>query len=131
NFLALLGWSEGSDKEIYSLNELVEAFDLARVNRAGAKFDPEKNKWFNHQYLVQKSNEELAVFLKPVLEEKGLTVPNETIVKVVGLVKERANLTTDLFELDRKSTRLNSSHVKISYAVFCLKKKKHTQEKRR
>src|SRR5690554_4647081 len=78
NFLALLGWSEGSDKEIYSLNELVEAFDLARVNRAGAKFDPEKNKWFNHQYLVQKSNEELAVFLKPVLEEKGLTVPNET-----------------------------------------------------
>lgn len=99
NFLALLGWSEGSDKEIYSLNELVEAFDLARVNRAGAKFDPEKNKWFNHQYLVQKSNEELAVFLKPVLEEKGLTVPNETIVKVVGLLKERANLTTDLFEL--------------------------------
>ena len=57
NFLALLGWNDGTDKELYSLEELVQSFDLARVNKAGAKFDPEKNKWFNHQYLITKNDE--------------------------------------------------------------------------
>lgn len=99
NFLALLGWNDGTDKELYSLDELIDAFEITRVNKSGAKFDPEKNKWFNHQYLVQKTNEELATYLKPILDSKGIEISNETLIKIVGLVKERANLTTELFDL--------------------------------
>lgn len=99
NFLALLGWNDGTDKEIYTLNELIESFDLTRVNKSGAKFDPEKNKWFNHQVLVTKTNAELASFLKPVLETKEIKADDAKIEKVVGLVKDRANLTTELFNL--------------------------------
>lgn len=99
NFLALLGWNDGTDKEIFSLNELIDAFDLSRVNKSGAKFDPEKNKWFNHQVLVQKSNSELATYLQPVLAENGITATNDKIEKIVGLVKDRADLITDLYSL--------------------------------
>src|SRR5690606_12434670 len=98
NFLALLGWNDGTDKEIFTLDELVQAFDLARVNKSGAKFDPEKNKWFNHQILVHKENSELAMFLKPVLEQKQITATDETIEKLIGLVKDRADLITDLYD---------------------------------
>lgn len=99
NFLALLGWNDGTDKELFTLDELVESFDLARVNKSGAKFDPEKNKWFNHQFLVKKENSELAVYLQSVLNEKGITADNSVVEKVAGLVKDRANLTTDLYSL--------------------------------
>jgi glutamyl/glutaminyl-tRNA synthetase len=60
NFLALLGWNDGTDQELFSLEELAEKFDLNRVHKAGAKFDPEKNKWFNHQYLIQQNDADLA-----------------------------------------------------------------------
>jgi len=99
NFLALLGWNDGTDKEIFTLDELIQSFDLARVNKSGAKFDPEKNKWFNHQILVHKGNSELALFLKPILEEKGITSTDKTIERVIGLVKDRADLITDLYDL--------------------------------
>lgn len=99
NFLALLGWNDGTDKELFTLEELIESFDLARVNKSGAKFDPEKNKWFNHQFLVKKENSELAVYLQSVLNEKGITADNSVVEKVAGLVKDRANLTTDLYSL--------------------------------
>ena len=99
NFLALLGWNDGTEKELFTLNELIESFDLARVNKSGAKFDPEKNKWFNHQFLVKKENSELAVYLQSVLNEKGITADNSVVEKVAGLVKDRANLTTDLYTL--------------------------------
>ena len=99
NFLALLGWNDGTDKELFSLGELVASFDLNRVNKSGAKFDPEKNKWFNHQYLVQKSDEELAVLFAPIVKEKGIETTLETITKVIGHVKERANFVTDLWDL--------------------------------
>lgn len=99
NFLALLGWNDGTEKELFTLEELIESFDLARVNKSGAKFDPEKNKWFNHQFLVKKENSELAVYLQSVLNEKGITADNSVVEKVAGLVKDRANLTTDLYSL--------------------------------
>lgn len=99
NFLALLGWNQGIDKEIYSLDELIESFDLARVSKAGAKFDPEKNKWFNHQYLIKQSDEDLARVYLPVLEAKGITTDLVYVEKVISLVKERANFTNDFWEL--------------------------------
>lgn len=99
NFLALLGWNDGTDKELYSLDELVASFDLTRVNKSGAKFDPEKNKWFNHQVLIKKDDRELTKYLQPVLKEKGIYTQDAEVQKIIGLVKERANLTTDLFDL--------------------------------
>ncbi|GLB48169.1 glutamate--tRNA ligase [Neptunitalea lumnitzerae] len=98
NFLALLGWNDGTDKELFSLEELIAAFDLSRVNKSGAKFDPEKNKWFNHQYLQEKDDAEIATLFLPIVQSH--TTSNlETVTKVVSLVKERANFITDLWEL--------------------------------
>ena len=99
NFLALLGWNDGTDKEIYSLEELVEAFDLSRVNKSGAKFDPEKNKWFNHQYLIQADNGILATEFKKTLTEKSIEVSDEKLTTIVGLIKERANFVSDFWEM--------------------------------
>lgn len=99
NFLALLGWNQGTDQEIYSLDELVDVFDLSHVNKAGAKFDPKKNKWFNHQYLIKKSNTELAQIFQKELKNKGIDKSLDVVVKIVSLVKERANFVTELYEL--------------------------------
>src|SRR5690606_34923757 len=99
NFLALLGWNDGSDKEIYSLDELVESFDLSRVSKSGAKFDPEKNKWFNHQYLIKQNDDTLAKMYLPILEQKGIIATFDYVQKVVSLVKERANFVTDFWDL--------------------------------
>lgn len=99
NFLALLGWNDGTDKELFSMDELIKLFDLSRVNKSGAKFDPEKNKWFNHQYLIEKENADLLPYLKTVLNEKQIVVDDHKIEKIIGLIKDRANLTTDLFHL--------------------------------
>jgi glutamyl-tRNA synthetase len=99
NFLALLGWNDGTDQELFTLQELVEKFDLNRIHKAGAKFDPDKNKWFNHQYLQQKSDEELAKLFLPILKEKGFSTDLKFTTKIVSLVKERANFITDFWEL--------------------------------
>jgi glutamyl-tRNA synthetase len=69
NFLALLGWNDGTEKELFSLEELEKAFDLSRVHKAGAKFDPEKNKWFNHQYLVKQNDGDLAKSFQKIIAE--------------------------------------------------------------
>lgn len=98
NFLALLGWNDGTDKELFSLDELVASFDLNRVNKSGAKFDPEKNKWFNHQYLIGKSDKALANSFSKELEKRGVTTTLD-LERIVGLVKERANFVTDLWDL--------------------------------
>lgn len=98
NFLALLGWNDGTDKELFSLEELVEVFDLNRIHKAGAKFDPEKNKWFNHQYLIGKSDKALAISFSKDLEERGV-ITNLDLERVVGLVKERANFVNELWDL--------------------------------
>ena len=99
NFLALLGWNDGTDKELYSLEELVEAFDLSRVHKAGAKFDPDKNKWFNHQYLTLQSDDDLAKAFAPFLYEKGIDIDYTTLVKIVSSIKERANFVEEFWEL--------------------------------
>jgi glutamyl-tRNA synthetase len=98
NFLALLGWNDGSDQEIFTLEELCEKFDLNRVHKAGAKFDPEKNKWFNHHYLQEQSNENLAKAFASILSEKGISTSLD-LIKIVSLIKERADFITDFWEL--------------------------------
>lgn len=99
NFLALLGWNDGTDKELFSLEELVEAFDLNRVHKSGAKFDPEKNKWFNHQYLIKQNNEDLAKSFTPTLVEKGLDISKFDITRIVSLIKERAHFVSEFWDL--------------------------------
>jgi len=97
NMIALLGWNPGTEQEILSLDELVSLFSIDRVGKSGSKFDPEKARWFNHKYLVEKSDEELARLFAAVLEKKEIHAKNEFITKVVGLVKERANFIEDFW----------------------------------
>lgn len=99
NFLALLGWNDGTDKELFSLAELAQAFDLNRVHKAGAKFDPEKNKWFNHQYLIKKDDDSLAKAFAPIVYEKGIDVDYGTLARIVSLIKERAHFVSEFWEL--------------------------------
>ena len=99
NFLALLGWNDGTEQELFSLSELVEKFDLNRVHKAGAKFDPEKNKWFNHHYLMQQKDVDLAKAFTPILASKNIDTSKVDVVKIVSLVKERANFVTEFWEM--------------------------------
>jgi glutamyl-tRNA synthetase len=99
NMLALLGWNPGTEQEIFSLEELVEAFDLERVVKAGARFNPDKAQWFNQQYLRTKSDEELAKLFLPILEKEGVQTTSEKAATVCGLVKERAVFIRDFWEL--------------------------------
>lgn len=99
NFLALLGWNTGTDQELFTLDELVQLFDLERVHKAGAKFDPEKNKWFNHHYFQRQDNEALAKDFNHTLVEKGINKTLDYITEVVRLVKERAHFASELWEL--------------------------------
>lgn len=101
NFLALLGWNDGTEQELFSLEELAAKFDLNRVHKAGAKFDPEKNKWFNHQYLQKQSDESLAItFEKDVIARIGICDYSFVeMTKIVGLIKERAHFISEFWEL--------------------------------
>lgn len=101
NFLALLGWNPGDDTEIMSMDELISKFSLDHCSKSGAKFAFEKGKWFNHTYLQEISDKELAELFKPVLEANGVNpddFTDEYIAHVVGLVKGRANFVKDLWE---------------------------------
>lgn len=98
NMLAFLGWNPGTTQELFSLEELVEAFSLERVGKAGAKFDFDKTNWYNQQYLRMKSDEELARLLIPYLEEKGLPTDLSLVTKVCHLMKERAVFVKDMLE---------------------------------
>ncbi len=102
NFLALLGWNPGTEQEIFSLSELIEAFSLERVNKSGARFDPDKTKWYNQQYLQGRSDAELASLFSLVLADKeipSLARNDSWIEKVVSLIKERAVFVSDFWEL--------------------------------
>lgn len=99
NMLALLGWNPGTEQEIFSLDQLVQLFDLEKVGKSGAKFDPEKTKWFQHQYLVNQSDEFLAQQYQPILIDKNINESLERIIKVVSLIKERATFVKDFWEL--------------------------------
>ena len=98
NMLALLGWNPGDEREIFSLDEMAQIFSLDRVGKSGSRFDPEKAKWFNHQYMLRKSNEELAGLFMPILREKGIIADPDFVGKVVALVKERAHFVHELWE---------------------------------
>ena len=100
----MLGWNDGTEKELFSLEELENAFDLSRVHKAGAKFDPEKNKWFNHQYLIKKDDADLAELFISELERKNIStaldVTNKTLItRIVSLIKERAHFVEDFWGL--------------------------------
>lgn len=98
NFLALLGWNPGNDQEIMSMDELIALFNLDRCSKSGAKFDYEKGKWFNHQYIQKKSNAEIAALFIPVLESHGVKATPAYVEQVVGLMKERVNFVKELWD---------------------------------
>lgn len=98
NFLALLGWNPGTEDELFSMEELEKEFNLSNVSKAGARFDPDKAKWFNHQYVQKLDNKTLAERFIPELKEKGIEKDIETIEKICSLVKERLNFTYELWE---------------------------------
>jgi glutamyl-tRNA synthetase, bacterial family len=97
NFLAFLGWNPGTEQEIFSLEELVHAFSFERCSKSGAKFDAEKAKWYNHQYIHNTPDDELAGMFLPILREKGIDAPVEKVTKVVSLVKDRATFVKELW----------------------------------
>ena len=97
NILAMLGWNPGTEQEIFTLEELIEQFSIERVNKSGAKFDPAKAAWFNHQFLITKSDKELAAKFEPLLLEKGIMADSEFVQKVISLVKERVNFVHELW----------------------------------
>jgi glutamyl-tRNA synthetase len=98
NMLALLGWNPGTEQEIFNLDELIKAFSLDRVGKSGSRFDPEKTKWFNHQYLIKKSGEELAELYVPILSEKGINVRTEIVAKICDMLKERVSFVHELWD---------------------------------
>jgi glutamyl-tRNA synthetase len=99
NVLALLGWNPGTNEELFTVEELSKLFDLERVHKSGAKFDPEKAKWFNQQYLRKKTDKELAELFKPTLAEKGYTnLPEQFIEDYCRLVKEKAQFVHEFWQ---------------------------------
>lgn len=98
NMLVFLGWNPGSDQEIFSKEELISAFDLEKIGKGGAKFSPEKARWFNQQYILKHSNKELSEHIAPFLKSKKIEYSNDYLQKVISLVKERMNLLSDFWE---------------------------------
>ena len=97
NLLAMLGWNPGTEQEIFSLSELVQAFSLDKVGKSGAKFNPEKARWFNREYLRMRSDEELTADFLPLLQEKGIDAVPSFVQGVVALTKERATFVQDFW----------------------------------
>ncbi len=99
NLLALMGWNAGTEQEIFSMQELIDNFSLERVIKSGAKFDPKKAQWFNHQYLINKTDKDLANDFLPILKQHGVEDANtELIERVISLVKERCDFVKDMWE---------------------------------
>jgi glutamyl-tRNA synthetase len=98
NFLAFLGWNPGTEQEIFSLDELVTAFDLARINKSGARFDIEKGQWYNQQYLIATSEEALAPLVVAQFAAAGHEISTDKATTIAGLLKERVHLLPDFFE---------------------------------
>jgi glutamyl-tRNA synthetase len=99
NMLAILGWNDGSEQEIFSLPELVQKFSIERVHKAGAKFDYEKAKWFNHEWIKKSNAEELRSEVKEVLNSNGISTIDDTrLDKVINLIKDRCTLIPDFYD---------------------------------
>ena len=99
NFLALLGWNPGTEQEIFSMDELIEQFDLNKCSKSGAKFDYKKMIWFNHEYMLRKSDREIAEDFAPIVAGNGVDVPFERVEKVVGMMKDRVDFVKELWPL--------------------------------
>ena len=99
NFLALLGWNPGTEQELFSLDELVEQFDIHKCSKSGAKFDYQKGMWFNHEYILRKSNEEIARLFTPIVANNGVDESMERITKVVSMMKDRVSFVKELWPL--------------------------------
>lgn len=99
NFLALQGWNPGDDEEIMSMEELIQKFDITRCNKSGARFDYKKAKWFNHEYILRKSNEEITSLFLPYLKEHGIDAPLDKVTTVVGMMKDRVDFVKELWDV--------------------------------
>lgn len=99
NFLALLGWNPGTEQELFTLDELVQAFDIHKCSKAGARFDYQKGIWFNHEYMLKKSNEEIANLFAPIVANNGVDETMERITQVVAMMKDRVNFVKELWPL--------------------------------
>ncbi len=98
NFLALLGWSPGTEQEIFDLDELVQAFSLEKIVKSGARFNIDKAKWFNQQYILKKSDEDIAELIKPLVDKAGYVVDDKYLVRVCALMKPRIELLPEIME---------------------------------
>lgn len=131
NFLAFLGWNPGDDREIFSLEELVEAFSVDRIGKSGTKFDIAKAKWYNEQYLRSKPDSELVEFLTASAQLEDVEIPLEKAFAIVALVRDRVTFPGELwkesrfvmvapkeFDQDVADKKWNSTAVKVlsSYA---------------
>ena len=99
NMLAMLGWNPGTEQELFSMDQLIEAFSLEKVGKSGAKFNPEKARWYNREYLRMRPDGELAELFMPILEKKGIKAEPVFVEKVVGLIKERATFVADFWNI--------------------------------
>jgi len=99
NFLALLGWNPGGEQEVFSLDELIKLFDITRCQKAGARFDYQKGQWFNHEYILRKSPEEIAPLFAPVVAGNGIEESMSRITEVVRMMKDRVSFVKDLWQL--------------------------------
>ncbi|MEG1649614.1 MAG: glutamate--tRNA ligase family protein, partial [Rikenellaceae bacterium] len=99
NMIAMLGWNPGTNQEIMSMQEMTQLFSIEKCGKSGSRFDPEKAKWFNAQYIKTTSNTTLAALFAPTLKEKGIQSSSDTIEKILSLVKDRATLITDFWDL--------------------------------
>ena len=99
NFLALLGWNPGTEQEMFTLQQLVEAFDISKCSKAGAKFDYQKGIWFNHEYILQKSDEEIAHLFAPIVANNGVEESLKRVTEVVHMMKDRVNFVKELWPL--------------------------------
>ena len=99
NFLAFLGWNPGTEREMYSIDELAELFDITKCSKAGARFDYQKGIWFNHEYILAKSAAEIAEIFAPIVAENGVNETMDRITKVVEMMKDRVNFVSELWPL--------------------------------
>ncbi|MDQ7736707.1 glutamate--tRNA ligase [Prevotella corporis] len=99
NFLALLGWNPGTEQELFTLDELVQVFDITKCSRSGAKFDYQKGIWFNHEYILKKSDAEIAKQFAPIVANNGVDATMERVQTVVHLMKDRVNFVQELWPL--------------------------------
>lgn len=118
NLLAMLGWNPGTEQEIFSMEELIQAFSLDKVGKSGAKFNPDKAKWFNKEYLRMRSDEELASLFMPILKENDVEAPEGTVREIVALIKERATFVSDFWNISWYLFKAPAEYVEKDAAKF-------------